>query len=127
MANQSSTGTFQVSVSRAVPAAVTRIVAALSSASQRKQWLRSADEGLGRALENAFTGPKPKSVNVKTSDLAHMRYKWDASTVEIRITSKKGGATIAVGNMDLPDAAAVEPRREKWKVALESLKSHLQG
>jgi len=29
--------------------------------------------------------------------------------------------------MDLPDAAAVEPRREKWKVALDSLKAYLQA
>lgn len=126
--NQSSTGKFQVSVSRAVPAAVTRVAQVLSAAAQRKRWLEDADRGLVRALEGAFDGPKPRTVNVRSADLAGLRYKWEKSTVEIRITSKKGGgATIAVGNTDLPDAAAVESHREKWKAALDSLKVYLQA
>ena len=125
--NQSCTGRFQVTVSRAVAASLDEVVDALGNAKRRAVWLRSADPALRAAMEAAFTGEKPRSVKVKNPQNASLRIKWDGSTVEIRIAGKpKGGSTtVAADNMDLPDASLVEPRREKWKVALEALKSHL--
>jgi hypothetical protein len=124
--NQSCDGTFQVTVSKAVPAAVGAVADALADPKRRRVWLAGADTALVRTLEGAFTGPRPKAVRVKSADLATLRYKWDATTIDIRITSKKGGgATIAIGNIDLPDAASVEPRRAQWKAALDALKAHL--
>lgn len=125
--NQSCTGKFQVSVTKTVPAPVAEVVDALKSAERRAAWLSGADPGLVQALEAAFTGDKPREVKTKGADLAWLRFKWDGSTVEMRITGKPTGASVAVGNDDLPDAGLVEPRRAQWKVALEGLKRHLGG
>ena len=48
-----------------------------------------------------------------------------ALEVEIRITGKPTGASVVADNVGLADPAAVERRREQWRTALESLKSHL--
>jgi hypothetical protein len=64
---------------------------------------------------------------MKRDDYARLRYRWDGGTVEIRINAKPNGASVAADNAGLPDAAAVERRREQWRTALEALKSHLTG
>jgi hypothetical protein len=125
--NQSCTGKFQVSVTKTVPASVAEVVDALRSAERRAAWLSGADPALGEALEAAFTGDKPREMKTKGADLAWLRFKWTPGTVEMRITAKPTGASVAVGHEDLPDAGLVEPRRAQWKVALEGLKGYLGG
>jgi hypothetical protein len=121
--NQACTGKFQVTVSKTVPGTVAEVVEALKSA--RSAWLQGADPGLAQALEAAFTGPKPREVKTKGSDYAWLRFPWDGSTVEIRITGKPKGASVVADNKDLPDPARVEQRRAQWRAALEGLRRHL--
>jgi hypothetical protein len=123
--NQSCTGTFQVSVSKTVPASVVEVVDALKSAERRAAWLREADPDLVQALDAAFTGAKPREVKTKGSDYAWLRYPWDGRTVEIRITGKLKGASVVADNKDLADSAQVEQRRAQWRTALEGLLRHL--
>jgi hypothetical protein len=123
--NQSCTGTFQVSVSKTVPAAVAEVVDALKSAERRAAWLQGADSGLVQALDAAFTGDKPREVKTKGSDYAWLRFPWDGRTVEIRITGKPKGASVVADNKDLADSAQVEQRRAQWRTALEGLQRHL--
>jgi hypothetical protein len=123
--NQACNGGFQVSVTKTVPAPVAEVVAALQSAKRRQAWLAAADPELARALESAFTGPKPKEVKSKGSDFARLRFRWGATTVEIRITGKATGASVAADNMGLSDAGQVEERRTQWRTALASLHQHL--
>lgn len=124
--NQACDGTFQVGVSRVVPASVAAVVGALSEATQRSVWLRGTDPRLARALEAAFQGPKPRAVKTKGPHTAWLRYPWDKTTVEIRVTGKPaGGASVAVGHMNLAGPEDVESHRASWKVALDGLKQHL--
>jgi hypothetical protein len=127
-ANQAGNGKFQVSVSKAVGATVAEVARAIGDARQRRQWLRAADPGLGRALDAAFAGPKARQVALKRDDYARMRYPWDGATVEIHVYGKpNGGANVVASNEDLADAALVETRRSQWRAALASLKAHLAG
>jgi hypothetical protein len=125
--NQACTGTFQVSVSKTVPATVAEVIDALKSADRRAAWLEDADPGLVQALDAAFTGDKPREVKTKGDDYAWLRFPWDGRTVEIRITGKPKGASVVADNAGLPDAGLVEPRRGQWKVALEGLRRYLGG
>jgi hypothetical protein len=125
--NQSCTGGFQVTVSKTVPAAVAEVVAALKSADRRAAWLRGADPALVQALNAAFTGDKPRQVKTKGNDYAWLRFPWDGRTVEIRITGKPKGASVAADNSNLADPALVGQRRAQWRVALEGLQRHLGG
>lgn len=125
--NQSCAGTFQVNVSKAVPASVRDVADAIGDAQRRALWLSSADPALRRAVDAAFSGAKPRAIDMKTPLYARLRFPWDGATVEIRITGKaKGGTTTVVAdNSNLPDHALVELRRAQWKAALEALKKHL--
>jgi uncharacterized protein YndB with AHSA1/START domain len=125
--NQSCTGTFQVSVSRVVPASVAEVARALSEPPRRARWLRGADPALVKALNAAFTGPQPRTVTIKNAGYARMRYPWDGGTVEIYIYAKPRGASVVASNTDLTSPALVETRREQWRTALDSLKEHLAG
>jgi Domain of unknown function (DUF4287) len=125
--NQSCTGTFQVSVSKTVPATVAEVIDALKSAERRAAWLRDADPELVQAFDAAFTGDKPREVKTKGSDYAWLRFPW-GRTVEIRITGKpKGGASVVADNGDLASPEQVEQRRAQWRVALTGLQRHLGG
>lgn len=119
--NQSCAGDFQVSVTKTVPAKVAEVVAALVEPKRRAEWLAKADPGLKQVFEAAFTGPKPKEVKVKGSESARLRFRWGASTIEILMTGKATGTTVAVASTNLGDASEVEPRRAVWKAALEGL------
>jgi hypothetical protein len=123
--NQSCTGTFQVSVSKTVPAPVAEVADALRDAGRRAQWLAGADPGLAAALDAAFTGPKPREIKTKGSDYAWLRFPYDGPTVEIRITGKPRGASVVADNANLAEPALVEARRAQWKVALDGLLRHL--
>jgi hypothetical protein len=123
--NQSCTGTFQVNVSKTVSAGVAGVVEALESAGQGAEWLEGADPGLVQALEAAFLGDKPREVKTKGSDSARLRFPWDGSTVEIRITGKPKGASVVADNSNLASPEQVELRRAQWRVALEGLQRYL--
>jgi hypothetical protein len=125
--HQSCAGDFQVSVSKTVPATVTEVIDAFKSAERRSAWLQGADPGLIRALESAFSGDKPREVKTKGSDYAWFRFPWDGSQVEIRVTGKPKGASIAMDSTKLAGAEQVEERRAQCRAALEGLKRHLGG
>jgi hypothetical protein len=125
-ANQACDGRFNVSVSRVVSAAVPEIARALGDPAERSAWLRGADPRLVRALESAFEGPKPRTVKVRDPRGATLRYPWDGTTVEFRLTAKpKGGSSVVVDHMNLATPDAVESSRASWKAALDGLKQHL--
>lgn len=123
--NQSCTGTFQVNVSKTVPATVAVVVDAFRNADQRHAWLQGADPELAAALDAAFEGPKPREIKTKGSDYAWLRFPWDGRTVEIRITAKPKGASVVADNANLADAGQVEQRREQWRAALTGLQAFL--
>lgn len=125
--NQACTGTFQVSVSKTVPATVAEVVDALKSADRRADWLRGADPDLIRALDAAFSGDKPREVKTKGNNYAWLRFPWDGPTVVIYITGKPKGASVVADNANLTDPSLVEQRRAQWRVALEGLRRHLGG
>lgn len=125
--HQSCAGDFQVSVSKTVPATVAEVVDALKSADRRAAWLQGADSGLVQALDAAFNGAKPREVKTKGSDYAWFRFPWETSKVEIRITGKPKGASVAMDSTELAGAEQVEERRAQCRVALEGLKRHLGG
>jgi hypothetical protein len=125
--NQASTGDFQVSVSRVVPATVADVADAIRSPRRRARWLRGADRALVEAFESALTGPKPRPLTLKDAGYARMRYRWDGSTVEIHVLAKPRGASVVASNTGLSDARLVEERRAAWKVALDALKAHLSS
>jgi hypothetical protein len=125
--NQSCSGGFQVSSSKAMPATVAEVADALGNARRRARWLAEADPELARAFEAAFEGPKARTITVKDAMNARLRFPWDGKAVEIRITGKaKGGCTVVADNTDLPDASSVEDRRIKWRAALQQLFEHLR-
>ena len=116
-------GGFQVTVTKVVPATVPEVTATLEGRSHR-EWLTGVDAGLRAALQAAVR-PPAKGVATRPDGVARLRYKWGATTVEMRIEPRPRGASVAIGNMGLPDAAAVEERRARWREALEALKSAL--
>ena len=124
--NQSCTGTFNVSVSRVVPADAGAVATALADKARRARWLADADPGLARALAAALDGGKGKGLRRPDENRARLRFHWDDCAIEIRVDAKPGGkASVVADNMELPDAAAVERRRAAWKDALDALRVHL--
>ena len=119
--NQSCTGTFQVSVSRALAVPVRWIVDFFNDAKARKRWLTAATPALRKALEDAFANGK--SMEPKKPDYARLRYKWLSSVVEFRVYGKPGDkSSIVADSSDLPDADAVSVRREAFSQALDRLR-----
>ncbi len=125
--NQACTGSFQVSVTKTVPASVAEVVDALRSADRRALWLAGTDPALIQALDSAFAGDKPREVKTKGSNYAWLRFPWDGSTVVIYINGKPKGASVVADNSNLADPALVEQRRAWWRVALDGLHRHLAG
>lgn len=119
--NQACTGTFQVSVSRVVPASVAEVVSALRGPA-RRGWLASVDPGLRHALEDGLGAPA-KGVVLKDGGRARLRYRWDGTNVEIRMEPRARGTSIVADNTKLADAGHVERRRTQWRAALDALKS----
>jgi hypothetical protein len=119
--NQAASG-FQVSVSKMVPADVDTVLSALRG-SARKKWLAGADPALRRALEAALsTGATGV---VKGPRRARVRYKWDATNVELVFEPRATGTSVAAANTRLRDAAQVAERRAQWRAVLEALKAQL--
>jgi hypothetical protein len=125
--HQSCAGDFQVSVSKTVPATVAEVIAAFRDTQRRAAWLQGADPGLVQALDAAFSGDKPRQVKTKGSDYAWFRFPWSDTKVEIRITGKPKGASVAMDSTELAGAEQVEQRRAQCRTALEGFKRHLGG
>lgn len=125
--NQSCTGSFQVSVSKTVPAPVAEVVDALRNPERRAAWLQGTDPALVQTLEAAFTGDKPREVKTKGNDYAWLRFPWGSHTVVIYINGKPKGASVVADNSNLPSSDLIEQRRAQWKVALAGLHRHLAG
>jgi hypothetical protein len=124
--NQSCTGTFQVSVSRALAAPVDWIVSFLNQAKTRKVWLKGADPALRKSIEEAFVAGK--TMEMKKAGYARMRYKWLSSVVELRAYDKPGGrSSLVADTSELPDADAVAVRRESFGKALDRLRDLAAG
>ena len=120
-ANQSCTGSFQVSVSRAMAVPVGWFVEFFNDARTRGAWLKTATPALRKALEEAFASGK--SMEKKKPGYARMRYKWLSSVVELRVNASPGGkSTIVADSSELPDADAVKVRREAFAEALDRLR-----
>ena len=122
--NQSCTGTFQVNVSKTVPATVAEVMDAFRHAGSRHAWLQGADPELAAALEAAFKGSRPRDFKTKGKDYAWLRFPWDG-TVVIQITAKPKGASVVADNANPSDAALVERRRAQWRKALTGLHTFL--
>ncbi|MBP6702636.1 MAG: hypothetical protein KBH14_04020 [Vicinamibacteria bacterium] len=119
--NQSCTGTFQVSVSRALAAPVDWIVDFINQPKTRKVWLKGADPSLRKSIEEAFVAGK--AMEMKKAGYARMRYKWLSSVVELRAYEKPGGrSSLVADTSELPDANAVAVRRESFGKALDRLR-----
>jgi hypothetical protein len=126
--NQACGGSFQVSVSRVLPAPVPEVVAAVASPARRRTWLDGAEPGLAAALAAAFTGPKARRLEVRPKGDARLRYSWDGSVVELRIDPRPNArARLTADNTKLASSASVVARRAQWQSALDALKTHLGG
>jgi hypothetical protein len=119
--NQAATG-FQVAVSKMVPADLDAVLSALRGPARRK-WLSAADPALRRALESALAAGA-KGV-VRGPRRARVRYKWDSASVELTLEPRRTGTSVTASNTRLEDAAQVAERRAQWRVALDSLRTHL--
>jgi len=119
--NQASTG-FQVSVSKMVPADMDAVLSALR-APARKKWLAGADPALRRALDAALAAGA-KGV-VRGPKRSRVRYKWDATNVELVFEPRATGTSVVSSNTRLRDAAQVAERRSQWRAALDALKAQL--
>ena len=124
--NQSCAGDFQVNVSKVVAAPLAEVVDVLRTPRRRAAWLKGVDASLGRALEAAFAGAKPRDVKVRDSAFARLRYPWAGEAVEIAVMGKPNGRTSVVASMTkLAGPEQVEERRAQWRAALEGLKGYL--
>ena len=123
--NQKCDGTFEVSVSKVMPATVPALVKALSVAKQRKQWSATADAGLVKAFEAGLKSSKSKGFVMKPNGEARLRYKWEGMTVQFNLYPKGPGKTAIVAQQTLPGAEAVEPYRALWKAAFAALHQSL--
>lgn len=119
--NQSCTGTFQVSVSRALAAPVDWVVAFINQPKTRKVWLKGADPALRKSLEEAFAAGK--TMEIKKAGYARMRYKWLSSVIELRAYEKPGGkSSLVADTSELENADEVAARRESFGRALDRLR-----
>jgi hypothetical protein len=124
--NQASDG-FQVSVTKSMAAPMESVTEALRSRTFRKRWLKDIDPGLAQALAAGIEKPRGKGLFVRPDGSAGLRFPWDGSTVEFRITPKpKGGISLATAHTKLADATQVEDRRTRWRAVLDALKAALE-
>jgi hypothetical protein len=120
--NQRCDGEYEVSASKVVTAETPRVIAALSQKRQRVKWAAAADQALVAALAAALDAPSSKGFIVRPDGQARVRYKWDGTTVELRLTPKPGGKTsLVVQHMKLPSADSVETRRAEWRAAFQAI------
>jgi hypothetical protein len=120
--NQKCDGSFEVSVSKVINAAVPALVKALSDPKHRKRWSAKADAALVKALDAGLKSPKSKGVVMKPNGEARYRFKWDGMTVQLNLYPKGPGKTSIVATQQkLAGPEAVEPYRALWKAALSAI------
>jgi hypothetical protein len=125
--NQRTSGRYEVSVSKTLPASVAAVAAALRQARARSRWVRAADPDLARAMQAGLSGKDARPVVVRDQTYARTRYRWDATTVQIHVYARPNGASIVATNEGLPDAASVERRRAQWRAAFDALTAYLSA
>ena len=120
--NQKCDGSFEVSVSKVINAAVPALVKSLSDPKQRTRWSAKADAALVKALDAGLKSPKSKGFVIKPNGEARYRFKWDSMTVQFNLYPKGPGKTSIVATQQkLAGADAVEPYRALWKAALSAV------
>ncbi|MGQ0733642.1 MAG: hypothetical protein ACT4QD_08315 [Acidobacteriota bacterium] len=155
--NQRCDGEYEVSASKVVAASSKAIVGALTNPRTRARWADGAEPVLITALARALDASpsaagarksgkaskastpaassgktastsRPSGFIVKPDGQARFRYKWDETTVELRITPKPGGkASLVVQHMKLAAPDVVEQRRAQWREAFAALAAHFGG
>jgi hypothetical protein len=121
--NQRTDGSFEVSVSRTLPAEVGRTVAALQREALRSRWLPAADPALRRAL---VAGLRTGRFRYRKDRSAYLTYRWGKTGVEISVEPRPGGRSrVSVTSRRLPGSEAVAERRVAWRATLDALRRHL--
>lgn len=124
--NQRLDGRFEISVSKVVAAPMERVADVLARPAERAAWLRGCDPAIQKALRDALSGERPRTVTVRAGKDAYIRFRMDRMTIEIRAIAKAGGrASVVATVLKIPTAETKEAQRAAWRRALEALKSHL--
>jgi hypothetical protein len=122
--NRRCDGGYEASISRVVPSGVAEVVRALALEERRERWLPGG-AALGEALAAALA---EKHFVVKGDEAARLRYRWGASTVELRVSARpEGKASVVAQNIGLSDGAELDARRAAWREALAALHGFLSG
>lgn len=123
--NQRSDGSYEVSISKVVPADAATIVAALTNTRRRAACLRGAPAPLVRALARGLLTPGTRGAAgfiVRADGRARIRYRWESSVVEWQLLPKSSGRTsVVVVHTKLESAAMVAERRSDWRALLAQL------
>jgi hypothetical protein len=126
--NQRRDGDYEVSISKVVAASTPDIVNAFALTRARKGWMAGVDDGLMTAMSSALSGKAPKTFTVKPNGQAHVRFKWDDTSVLVQLWPRPNGkVSVTVTNGKLANAAMVEERRAKWRTALEAVATYLSA
>jgi hypothetical protein len=126
--NQACSGDFQVSVSKTMAGSMEDVLGVLRNPRRRKAWLAAQQPDLGRALAAGVEKPRGKGLFLRPDGSAGLRFPWNGTAIEVRVTPKtRGGVTFVVAHTKLADSAQVEERRAQWKAALDALKLQLQS
>lgn len=89
-----------------------------------RSWLRSAPKELAAALEAALA--KEGAIRVREDRIATLRFRWERSTVEFRITETgPTKCTVAMERRGLSGPEEVEARRPEWRATLDALRERL--
>ncbi len=120
--NQVCGGTFEVSVSRVLPASLDNVVAALGRKAQRQRWLEDADDEVAEALETALESKRFR----RREDVATFQFDGPDGKVDLRITSKDDGRSALVARtLGMASKELIEVARARWKQSLDSLRQAL--
>ena len=121
--NQKCDGAFEVSVSKMMAATPAQLIKAINKA---EAWSDGVDHELLKSLASALKDKKSKGFITRPDGQARFRYKWNSTTVQFNMYPKGSAKTSFVASqLQLPDAAAVEASRAKWKAALVALAQSL--
>lgn len=120
--NQVCGGTFEVSVSRVLPASVDDVVAALSRKAKRERWLEDADDHVAEALTAAIASKRIR----RNGDVATFQFDGPDGRIDLRVTSKDDGrSTLVARTLGMQGKDLIEIARSRWKQSLDSLRSAL--
>jgi hypothetical protein len=117
--NQRCDGSYEVTVSKTMPATPARIITALKNT---PRWSDGVDHDLLKALSSAITDRRSKGFVIRDDGQARFRYKWNGTIVQFNMYPKGPAKTaFVVSNTKLQSAASVETSRAKWKAACGAL------